>query len=77
MNENDANAWKTKTCADCKFRIGFDCHRFPPQILHSIRQDFVNAYYPRYPLVVQAGHHDETQNGKFIKACSEHKTEGS
>jgi hypothetical protein len=68
--------WKQKTCEGCKFRVEMECRRFPPQRLHSLRGfgdgTVSNAYHPRYILVVQSGHHDETKNGKFIDACAEY-----
>lgn len=64
--------WKEKTCEKCVFRDMMICRRFPPQTLTSISVDMVNSFYPRYPLVVQAGLADASKNGLYIDACAEY-----
>ena len=64
--------WKDKTCEECRYRVGMDCRRFPPQILHSVNFKYNHMeFLPRYPLTVECGHHDDSKNGEFIAACAE------
>lgn len=57
------NDFKDKTCEDCRFRVKYECRRFPPSILHK------PLSMPEYPLVVSAG-------TPYSPACSEHTRPG-